>query len=501
MRKMFGEDKVKAALREPLSRPLANEKGNNFLFVPGLSDISGATPQTSNSPVNYQELWNMWVVSPESIAACSTIVTDVLSDGYTIKPIKAGDKTAVTRATEFLEANQFKTRVLPSMLYDQLVTGDAYIYKPKLTEPQVRDAVKAIARRLPLKSNKAKMQEYIYYAIRDEDIYRTKDLINIASSTVTIKHDIYGSVGEYVQKVGQNTSVFSPAELIHFKYMHLNGKVYSFCPLKAILSELEIIANIKDNAGMMFDNGGQPSYVFNLPKETPKSDNTISLGEQLKAFKENINAHRNLIATGELNIERLESQSAAMQYRELLEQVTNIVYMIWGVPPSKLGRTTESSGAYDSGLATEGYYRRIAQLQDMNYSQFNAQLMIPEFKVQLIPNKTYLQDELKETQMVKQKFDIAQQAWNNNWVNDSWVREYLMIEDDYVGTFEKPMEQNSVFKQGDMKKGDVEGNTAKQEINKMKSETQKAKTSKVKALTDYELEAIKQNESLPQWKK
>jgi hypothetical protein len=58
------------------------------------------------------------------------------------------------------------------------------------------------------------------------------------------------------------------------------------------------------------------------------------------------------------------------------------------------------------------------------------------------------------------------------------------------------MEVDSVFRQGDMKKGDVEGNTAKQEINKMKSETQKKKATNVKALE----EAIKFNESLPEWK-
>lgn len=498
LRVMGGETRVKALTAKTVgTKPLANENTSPLLFVPGLHDPN-STPQTSNSPVDYKTLWAIWSSSPECIAPCDTIVTDIIADGYTIRPVNAKNKTAVKTATEFLEATQFKTRVLPSQLYDQLVTGDGYVQKSKISEEQVRDSVKAIARRLPL-VNKGKMQEYIYYSMRQTDLFRTRKLINIASSTIRIKHDTFGNIIKYLQQVGTNKSEFSAAEVMHFKYMNLNGKVYSFCPMKAIISELEVIALIKDNAGNVFDNGGQPSYIFNLEDETPKSDNTTALQQQLIEFKENINKHRNLIATGKLKIDKLENMAADMQYRELLEQMTRIVYTVWGVPPSKMGQSgSGSSGAYDSGLATEGYYRRIAHMQDMIYSQYNSEIFVPEFGVELIPRKAYLQDELKETQMTKQKFDIAQQAWTNNWINEEWIKDYLEIEERYWGTFEKNEPLASTYKQGDLKKGVVEGNTPKQEINKMKQDTQKAKTpnAKLKALTKREIEAIEFNEQL-----
>lgn len=435
--------------------------------------------------------------SPEAIAPCDTIVTDVISDGYKIVPAPDGTNEDVKRAKAFLQANQFKTRVLPGFLYDELVTGDAYIYKPRLSEMQVRNATKKIAKKLPL-NNKENMAEYVYYSIVDEDTYRTKKLINIASSTVKIVHDKHGNVSEYVQKIGENTAKFTPKEVIHLKYMNVNGKIYSFCPMKAIIAELSLIASIKDNATNTFHNGGTPSHIFNLPEEAPGTKNVVYLEEQLRQFRQNVNHHRQLITTGKIDVNKLQNDTADMQYRELLEQITRIVYTIWGVPPSKMGQSGQDSGAYDSGLATEGYYRRVAHLQDRTYTQLNVQLMTPEFNVLILPNKSYLQDEVKDTQIMKQKFDIAQQGWKNNWVNKNWIVEYLDIEERHRGSFE-PVQMPSMFRQGLMREQVVEGSTAKQDINKMRSDTQKEKTVEVKGLyylTDSEREAVELNERL-----
>jgi len=492
-------------------KPLINENTSPFSLT--YDDLRAGkrintTPQTSNSPLSYKELWRTFLNSPEAIAPCDTIITDIISDGYTIRPIKEGDQAAVKRATEFLESNCFKTKILPSHLLDELVTGDAYVYNVKVKEAQLVDAVKAIVRKLPLRTkDKTLPRQYLYYKLMDEDIFRTKQMINIASETVTIAHDEHGNVSKYVQKVGSNHADFTPQEIIHFKYMDLNGKVYGFCPLKAILPELTMLADIKDAAGNSFTNGGYPAHIFNLEEEVPNSPNVKFLQQQLLQLKENVLEHSNLITTGKVRVENFETITATMQYRELMDQMTRIVYTVWGVPSSKMGQASEGGGgAYDSGLATEGYYRRIAHWQDKIYSIYNSQLFIPEFKVEIIPNKSYLQDELKETQMLKQKFDIAQQGWNNNWFNEAWVQSFLEIDPRFVGTFEKPEpEMGSNFRQGDMKKGDVEGNTAKKEINKMKSDTQKGKQAKakpqVKALlekgyTQREIEAILDNETL-----
>jgi len=494
---LMGGDSVKATFgnvpKTKSTKPLINEKttGGNTFSLEGFTN--SGLPQQSNSPVTYNELWEWFTRSPECIAPVDTIVTDIISDGYKIKPVNDKDKASVKRAEEFLEANHFKTRVLPGLLYDELVTGDAYLYKTKVTEKQVRDAVKAIARKLPLK-NKKNMEQYLYYTVQDEDIYRTKQLINIASSSITIQHDMHGNVQKYLQKVGGEEAEFTPAEVIHFKYMNMNGKVYSFCPMKAILPEVTLASSIKDNAGNTFDNGGVPAAMFNLPEEVPQSPNVKFLQEELEKFRQNINKHRNLVTTGKVEMASIQNMTKDMEYRELLEQVTRIIYTVWGVPPSKMGQQGQDSGAYDSGLATEQYYRRINNLQDKNYGQVNSQLMIPEFKVYLVPNKAYLQDELKETQMVKQKMDIAQQAKNNNWWNEEAIVDYLDIPESYKGTFEE-REMSNPFRQGDLKKQDVEGNTTKQELNKMKSQKQKENAMQVKA-TKREKEAIAFNESL-----
>lgn len=478
--------------------PLINENASMSAIWAGMN-TGGGLAQTSNSPLDYKSLWNIFMASPEAIAPCDTIVTDIISDGYKIKPIKDGDETAIKKATAFLESNQFKTHILPSQILDELVTGDAYVYTVRSNPDKYKEAIKAIARRLPLKNSKSR--EYLYYSLMDEDEFSAKKLINIASSTVKIFHDQHGSVLKYQQVIGVNKAEFTPKELIHWKYRNINGKVYGFCPMKSIIGELSLLAAIKDSAGNAFENGGTPMHMFNLPEEVPNSPNVKFLQEQLKDLKANMLEHRNLITTGKVEVDAFENITATMQYRELMEQMTRIIYTVWGVPPAKMGQSGgDKGGAYDSGLATEGYYRRISHLQDNIFSEYNAQLMIPEFKVQLIPNKAYLQDEMKETQMTKQKFDIAQQAWSNNWVTKEWIIEMLNIPKEMVGTFEKEQMQSN-FRQGDLKNKTVNDETPKTEINKMKSETQKAKSPQVKALlekgyTPREVESILFNDKL-----
>ena len=488
-----GEQQVKAQS----TLPLINEKKSPFGAISMWSPTQSGTPQTSNSPVTYDQLWEIWSNSPEAMSPCETIVTDIISDGYDVESFGDLDLEKEGKAKAFLESNQFKTRILPSILYDMLVTGDAYLYKPRLSEIQVKAAITRVAEKFPF-NNPKKMGEYLYYKTVDEDTFKTKQLINVASSTITIDHDKHGNVNKYIQTVSQeDIPEFVPDEIIHFKYMNLNGKIYSFAPMKTIISELSLIASIKDNAGNMFDNGGTPSHLFIMPDEIPDSENVKMLETQLVMFKQNINKQKNLIATGNLDVKALENVTKDMQYRELLEQMTRIVYTVWGVPPSKMGQSGQDNGAYDSGLSTEGYYRRIAHLQDKIYEQLNIQLLIPEFGVTAHPRKSYLQDEQKEIQMTKQKFDIAQQGWNNNWVNKEWIIKLLEINKKYQGTFEKEEKLDSVFKQGDVKEKELNKSTPQQGIDTLKKDKIKEKGDQVKsAFTKYELEGIKQNEGM-----
>lgn len=481
--------------------PLINEKANLFSF--DMSNSSGLA-QTSNSPVTYDELWEIWSQTPECIAPCDTIITDIIADGYTIEPIEADDEESVKKAEQFLEGTQFKYRVLPSHLLDELVTGDAYIYKnfKKPDEEMLKKVAKNTAKKVPF-NNKKYMEQYLYYKLRDDDNISSMNLINLASSTIKLRHNVHGDVEEYLQSVGTKKESFSPQEVMHFRYMNMNGKMYSFTPMKSIIPEAILISLIKDLATKTFDSGGVPSYLFTLPEDTPMSENTKFLQQQLKEFKNKTTSSNALVLTGKVEPKAIENNSAEMQYQQLLDQTTRIIYTAWGVPPSKMGQSGQGDGAYDSGLATEGYYRRIAHLQDKTYSQYNAQLLIPEFGVKLVPKKMYMQDELKESQMLKQKMDIAQQAFNNNWWNEDMVVKFLGIEDQYKGTFEK-QEMSSPFLQGDMSKDKLK-DTPKQEMDKMRSEKQKGtkpkkeekEKEKTKSLlTPREREAIAFNEKL-----
>lgn len=480
---------------EVKSVPLINEPDIDY----------GGAVQTNTNIFDKEILFDYFMQNPEVINPVSTIVTDIISDGYYVRSEKGTDVTDARKqkVETFCKRNRFTT-LQESLLFDALITGDAYCVVQDEVDLDFKQKVSDAVSKVRGVRNSQFVVDRVMQSL-DEDKPSQNTLVHLPSSTVTIKHKPNGDVQEYIQKVGKKKKVFKPREVIHFKFMPINGRVYGFSPLSSMISELSLIMSIKDYSGYFFSNAGYPNYIFTLPNEHPDSPNVRALKLQLRKFKNMKHKHRDLVFTGEIDATPIGKFDKDMEFQELIGKMTDICVSAWGVPPAKRGTTSETSGAYDSGLATEGYYRRVSHYQMWFYETFNHQFFEKVFGVNLIPKKAYLQDEVRETQTLKQKSDICEQLLKLGLVNEKYCYELLDIPEMFREDPKKKMlemQQTGQLNQNLQPNKNVDGDIAKQEVNKMRSDTQKEHAEGVKTLDDggfwtrKEAEAIQFNENL-----
>lgn len=354
----------------------------------------GVTPK-----VDHRTLWQYFKNSPEVVAICKAIVEDILSDGGRIISIHDGEagKIKKRRAETFWEENRMK-ELLASFLFDVLVTGDGYLYKVKPSENQVRNAISNIIDKYPFQY-KSNISDLLHIEMKSvENIYQTKNIRLVPSSTMKIKYDIHGMVSSYIQRVGAATAHFSPEEIVHFSFMKVDGEVYGFTPLGTIFKELDILSNIKDYEKYFFEKGGVPNHIFIFKNETPESPTYKNFIKQLQTYASLQNKWKSMSLTGEVDVKDLNRMSKDMEFPELSRFVVQVLVMTWGVPSSRLSDLLVTKGMRASQVSTEGYYRQISHYQDLLEDLINSEIL-NEFGVKWKFNRTYKQDEVREVQI------------------------------------------------------------------------------------------------------
>ena len=449
------------------ANPLVNEHHS-------INNLEGQS-QTSNSPVDYSVLWDYIKKSPEALIPMHTIISDVIADGYKVVDYRhdASGAKRIRKAKEWLSINKFSTAISQPLLWDSLATGDSYLYLPRVSETAINNKITELVENIGLQ-NKTRAANKIYMKYAMDYSFGSYDLIPLPSETVKITHNNHQEVLKYVQRVGTKEEEFTPEEVIHNKYIHMNGKIYGFTPMKAVLSELQIIANAKDILGYGLEKGGIPEFMFIMEEESPKSPNVRNLAHQLRRFKSIENKKRSLLLTGKVNVETLTPSMQEMMFKDIIDVFSKIVMMVWGVPPSKMGMVGEKGSAYDSGLATEGYYKKVSTLQDWFYSPFNWEFMIPKFGIELVPRKAYLQDEVRESQVFMQKVDSGLKLYASGFIKPEYITEVLLeIPEEYVGDFKPKEVEMGEQRQNLAQNKEVNKNISQQEIDASKKKKQK----------------------------
>ena len=392
--------------------PLVNDP---FALSTGVIQYPSGIPAQQS----FTTLWSYVKSSPEIISIFTAIIEDIISDGWKLE----GGRNKKKAAEEFLQSNRFK-EVMSSMLWDALATGNGYLYKtPQLGKKEL----KGIIDKLPL--NIEYKAKFIDDLLKEKDINIKSKFVEVPSSTMRIIYDKNGQIKEYVQQVGVNKISFAPDEIIHFRYMKIDGKVYGFTPLSSLTAELDTLAYIKDYARYYFEKGGVPNWMFILEDESPDSPTTQSFRKTMQLYADVQNKWKSLIVTGKVDVKDINRLTKDMEFRELARYITQVLVMTWGVPSSRLSDMLSEKGTRGATVSTEGYYRKISAMQDLLEELINVNLL-PAFEVQLKFNRTYKQDEVREVQIEKVKTDVAEQRLRLGLWDYETCAKYLNVPDD-----------------------------------------------------------------------
>jgi len=444
----------------------------NSLFLERFSKFN------PNSKDNTFKTFMKWARrSPQLIGFLNIIATDMLSDGVEFFPLKKDSgRNKILRAKKFWDIN-VGVDVAEETIYDLLINGIGYNWMGKVKDIQLKEfCSQSLKETMPeIKEGELEFKaERMMKLIKDESPEKlVKKLRHMAASTVSIDSDEYDITG-YVQRVGTNTREFSTEEILMFRLMPLDGKIYPFPPMEAIMSEIYLLWLITQNYVSFFENGGKPDNVFILPKELAGSKNHQYLIDTLTKYKKIQNKHGNLVFTGDLTIEKLMEVEQQMENKDLGLYLTSVLAMMYGIPigriPFLVGKA--ASGGDAGGLADTGYWRKISVWQAKMEGTYNRQLWIPYFGVEMKFGRGYLQDEVRETQNAMQMTSVAEQRLQLGLWTIEEAGSYLKIDEDVI---EEAQEQKKQRDEEEMKSQmlnqnlNTDQNVQKNQDNKMKA--------------------------------
>jgi len=404
----------------------------NSLFIERFSQFN---PYSQDN--NFKTFMKWARRSPQLMGFLGIIATDMLSDRIDFKPLdKSSGRNRVLKAKEFWEMNQ-GMNVTEETIYDMLISGIGYNWLGKIDDIQLKEfcqlAVRETMPELKTDELEFKADHMVRLIKKDGSEKIVKKLRHIAASTVSIHTDEY-EVLKYIQRVGVNTKEFSPDEILVFKLMPFDGKVFPFPPMEAILSEIYLLWLITQNYVSFFENGGKPDNVFILPKELAGSKNHKYLIDTLTKYKKIQNKHGNLVFTGDLTIEKLMEIEHQMENKDLGLYLTSVLAMMYGVPvnriPFLVGKA--AAGGDSGGLADTGYWRKISVWQSKLEGPYNRDLWIPYFGVEMKFRRGYLQDEVRETQNEMQRTSVAEQRLGLGLWTIEEAGSYLNIDQEII---------------------------------------------------------------------
>lgn len=454
----------------------------NSLFIEKFSSINPYNEQ------GYKTYMTWARKCPQLMGFLGIIASDVLSDKIEFTPIEknASGHNKVLKAQKFWNDNK-GIEVAEETIYDLLINGIGYNWLGTISDVQIKEFCKMslnqVMPNLEDKELKEKTEIMFNKIMSDEGEKIARKLRHVAASTMTILTDEY-EVKKYIQNVGVKYTEFSPEEIITFKLMPLDGKVYPFPPMEALLSEVYLLWLISQNYVSYFENGGKPDAIFILPKEIAMSKNHQYLINELQKYKKIQNKHGNMVFTGDITIKQLDSVEKSMENKDLGLYLVGILAMVYGIPVSRIpflvGKA--AAGGDAGGLADSGYWRRVSVWQSKMEAAYNSALWNKYFGVNMKFNRGYLQDEVRETQNEVQRNSIAEQRINLGLWTIEEAGRFLGIEEEEIAKaqLQKKERMNDELKSGMLLQNSLPNRKVmpepdNQKKGEKKSETQKSK--------------------------
>lgn len=451
------------------------------------------TMYINQQPESYSKVLDYIKKSPETLAVFNAIATDITSDGVYFTPVqKTGGDTKIKAAQDFIRANSWRSQFKGGII-DWLMLGNC-AWWIGLSENEGKEFIKE---KLGINykgdfydeqfNEFRKFQTVPWstmYILHDsENINGYKQVVGTGDSELV---DQYGKPLEDTTRssVGHTTRIWKPDAIIHAKFMSFDGKVYGYTPTFSLLPVISTQQLLKDYLGNYFQNGGVPDWMFILPGEMANSPNVSRLEQMLQEYTSTSQKHGNMVIPGDVKTEAINKFDKDMEFRSLAVYYTAVLAFAFNMP---MGRLQSILGlenkAKESDIAAESYWRTISEAQDYFEDLFNTQLFIPYFGVELHFNKTYKQDQIRESQNYLFLADYASKMDNLLWragkkkLSENYLRRIFQLEaSDMETTTEEPIAESGA-RQGFMDNNTLTGSN-QQNRNEKKASAQKSQEKK-----------------------
>jgi phage portal protein BeeE len=415
-----------------------------------LSIVPAGAPIVSQ-PTDYSLLIEYVKRTPELISPIDALVKDEIS-GFEFEPIEDGSELRVKRAYEFAERNNLLDK-LKKMDVDRYIYGNGFLVAGLVNETQIKSI---------LNTNDYEVKDYELKELKDyvdELSYKNAIIQYLPATTVSIiVNDKFGRSVTYKQVVGLEHIDFTQDEVLHFKDLDYDGKLFGYSRIMSLKSEIQTIWNVKDYLGKYFDNNGTPDLLFIAPKLIPGSKQHLDFKEQLQNMKKMDHKRKNLLSTSEVKVERLNDLNTSMPFKDLIDKYTAINSMTYQVPATRIGVAGQGAGE-GMNLTNQGYYRNVSSNQDYVENILNTQFFLPLLKVRLKLKRDYKEDELRQATINKSKLDVLEQMLRNNYIKREDAAKvalsYIGLDRLEIPTDEQLVDTQEQYMQGQKSKTDL----------------------------------------------
>jgi len=397
----------------------------------------GAISVSSTFLSDKRTLMNWIKRTPEAIGILNQLASDIVTKiNFTSRetqtmgrPAKNRSKNNVDKADEFAR-NNFLKQTLKAAVIDELALGDGYIWKGKLNKKDFDNAVKSTLKEIGVKDTEIKEIMTKDLETLDEDFNTERTLEYVPASTMNIEiHQSGTYVESFVQRTAwtfgtqtfpsrrqdssqpgssvNKTRRWKPENIIHKKFMELDGKVHGFTPMQSIFPVMKTLGLIKDYHGHWFDAGIKPDTIFNFEEMDANSIEFEKMRQVLQEWHNN-RRRSHVVTTSKMNVQELNQWNKDMEFRLLAIYYTGVMAFGMGMPIEKiraiLGSEIKSSTG-GSDLGNIDYQRNIFDRQDDWETLMNTQFFNEEFDVDMHFDRSAARDEIAEVQRDAQKLN------------------------------------------------------------------------------------------------
>lgn len=397
--------------------------------------ITGYSLYTSSALIaNKKTIMDFVKRSPEALGIVRAIAMDIVTklDFKSIveqgkgRPSKEIHQDTENEAKEFAKKHQVKPTLMAAIM-DVLITGEAFLWigddfkedikeiTERITTESLEKAypdlkkedIKEILKKIDEEENSLILEKKQYL---DEDPEEMKQLVHVPSTTMSIRINTEATGVElFRQDTYTRVREWKPNQIIHLKFMSLDGKVNGYSPMEASIPLIKTLGLITDYHGKFFDSGGTPDLIF-IFKQMGGNEPALAKWQQVIDEWGQTKRRGHLVIGGEdFALERANEMNKDMEFRKLMIMYVARMAFSFGMPLEKfqalLGSEVKSSTG-SSELGNADYMRNIEDWQDYLDNIMNTQFWNNSFKVDMKLSRGFLQDKVRQYQVDTQKVAV-----------------------------------------------------------------------------------------------